>query len=213
MRSEQDSRPAPQSDKGFGGDLPDWLKALKPEDESSAPSPSVESEPQREMPVVRAAAEPAPAMPATAGQNPARPSAEASPAESLVDADDLPDWLKALAETPQPTREAEPAPAAATGEALPSWARTGDVAEDGEVAAPVEEAPPVWTARRSRAEIEQPTSATIFTELATGTSAEDAAESAPVAMPAGTGRARSLVLVLLLLIIVLAAIAVVLFVL
>ena len=203
------TRPNPESRPGSDpdpdeADLPDWLKALKPEDEPQRPGQKPPAAPPPAPPTpqpANAATAPRPAPPPPAPQ-----PGEPSPTASLVDEEDLPDWLRALSTSPPAA--APPPPAAeppASGSTLPSWAATEDAATStGSVATPANDAPLVWSARRARPAAEEKTEPADFAGVGAPSAPEVTAEPVtPAPGAAGRGRPSPLVLVALLLVLLL----------
>lgn len=199
-RSNPEPVPGGRSAEELEGDLPDWLKALNPEDEANQVA-APKAQPTKPAPPTSGAAA------APRGQTPtARPAAEASLASSLVDAEDLPDWLKALAESPPaPAPEPPAAPEQAVA-GLPSWAVSGDDAgpmlADSPAAA---EAPPVWSARRARPAEPMTSGGALFSELAAPPAEERVAASAAAGQG---GQLRLLLLVVLLAVLIVVGVVV-----
>jgi hypothetical protein len=131
-------------------DLPDWLKALEPAADTTAPwtSPTPTTTPL-----------PAPREPEKRPERPAAiaASAENAPIATLVEEDDLPKWLRDLAaQTPQPpTTMPEAGRQPASSPQLPSWAATSEPTPAATTdSAPADEAPPVWSSRPARPRLE-----------------------------------------------------------
>jgi hypothetical protein len=177
LRFDPDRAAADADPAAGGGELPDWLAALKPEGEPVARSGGA---PVGEAP--RPVAERRVTPPAKAHSH------ETAPAPSLLAEDDLPAWLRKLSESP--AAPASEAPAAAPPGALPSWVAPGPVAAQKVSAeAPAPEAPPpVWAPRDTQPAAPEPTGAAIFAELTgaqvSGVPVELDSRPAPPARPA-----------------------------
>jgi hypothetical protein len=177
LRFDPDRAAAGADPAAGGGELPDWLAALKPEG----------------APVARSGGAPVDEAPRPAAGRRVTPPAKAhghetAPAPSLLAEDDLPAWLRKLGESPAAPAGETPAPPPPG--ALPSWVAPGPVAAQQVIAgtpAP-EAAPPVWAPRDTQPVAPEPTGAAIFAELTgaqvTGLPVELDPRPAPPARPA-----------------------------